>query len=123
MRVATLRILRVRDFAVPGADAGGEDLEVVAVEVHGVGGREADTVQADAHAAVVAPIVHCAHGCVRGGAELGLEEERVVVVAVVGDVVHPPDEEARRIVAARDFDADFEGGLFDCDGVHGDGFG
>ena len=40
LRVATLRVLCVRDLSVPAAGAFGEDVEVVAVEVHGVGGDE-----------------------------------------------------------------------------------
>ncbi len=38
--VAALRVLLVHDGAVPGADALGEDVEVVPVQVHGVGGGE-----------------------------------------------------------------------------------
>lgn len=40
MRIAALRVLRVSDDAVPGSKAIGEHVEVVAVEMHGVGGRE-----------------------------------------------------------------------------------
>ena len=38
--VAALGVLLVDDGAVPGADALGQDVEVVPVQVHGVGGRE-----------------------------------------------------------------------------------
>ena len=40
LHVAALGVLLVRDGAVPGADALGQDVEVVPVQVHGVGGRE-----------------------------------------------------------------------------------
>ena len=54
--VAALGVLLVDDGAVPGADALGEDVEVVAVEVHGVGGREL-VLDDDADGAVVAEVV------------------------------------------------------------------
>ena len=38
LRVAALRVFLVRDDAVPFAEALGEDVEIVAVEMHGVGG-------------------------------------------------------------------------------------
>ena len=40
LHVAPLRVLLVDDGAVPGPEALGQDVEVVAVEVHGVGGGE-----------------------------------------------------------------------------------
>ena len=40
LRVAALRVLLIRDDAVPFAETLGEHVEVVAVEVHGVGGDE-----------------------------------------------------------------------------------
>ena len=40
LHVAALRVVRVGDGAVPVSGAGGQDLEVVAVHVHGVGGDE-----------------------------------------------------------------------------------
>ena len=40
LHVAALRVARVRDGAVPGPEAFGEDVEVVPVQVHGVRGDE-----------------------------------------------------------------------------------
>lgn len=40
LRVAALRVLRVRDVAVPFAEALGEHVEVVAVQVHRVRGEK-----------------------------------------------------------------------------------
>lgn len=54
--VATLGVLLVGDGAVPGADALGEDVEIVAVQMHGVGGREF-VLDDDADGGVVAEVV------------------------------------------------------------------
>ena len=64
--VAALRVLRVGDAAVPGADALGEHVEVVAVEVHGVGGVEL-VVDDEAHGGVGAEVEDGPFGVVRVG--------------------------------------------------------
>ena len=54
--VAALRVLRVGDLAVPGSETLGENVEVVAVEVHGVGCEEF-VVDYQAHGGVGAEVV------------------------------------------------------------------
>ena len=56
LRIATLRVLRVGDDAVPRPRTLGEDVEVVAVEMHGVGGYEV-VVDDETHRGVGAEVV------------------------------------------------------------------
>ena len=63
LRVAALRVARVRDGAVPGPEALGEDVEVVPVQVHGVRGDEG-VVDDEADGGVGAEVVDLP---VRGG--------------------------------------------------------
>ena len=91
------------------------------VDVHGVDCGQADAGEVDAHARVVAPVVHGAKGVEDGGAQLGFEEERVVEVAEIGDIVHEPDELAGFVVDARDDNVNVEVGVRDGDGEEGHG--
>lgn len=86
--VAALRVLRVDDLAVPGAGAFGEDVHVVAVGVHGMGSREADTVHDDADGFGVAHVEGVEALCEVRLTDEGVEEDGLVEVAHVGDVVH-----------------------------------
>lgn len=115
--VAARRVLGVLDRAVPVAEPRVQDLHVVPVKVHGVHGGETDPGEVDADAGVVAPVVHGAETVENGLAQFYFEEERVVEVAEIGDVVHPPDEGAGVVVAAGDDDVDVEVGIGDGDGV------
>ena len=54
--IAALCVLRVRDLTVPGSETFGEDLEVVAVEMHRVGSYEL-VVDHEAHGGVCAKVV------------------------------------------------------------------
>lgn len=86
--IAALRVLWVDDLAVPGAGAFGEDVHVVAMGVHGVGGWEADAVHDDADGFCVAHVEGVkafAEVCL---ADEGVEEDGLIEVAHVGDVVH-----------------------------------
>ncbi len=78
--VATLRVGLVDDGAVPGADALGEDVEVVAVKMHGVRGAEF-VLDDDADGAVGAKVVHVPLGVVgvREVALVGENENRVTL--------------------------------------------
>ncbi len=71
--VAPLRVLDVLHGAVPGADAFGEDVEVVSVEVHGVGGGEV-VADDDADGGVGAEVVDVPLG-VEGVGEVALVGE------------------------------------------------
>ena len=56
MCVAALRVLRIRDLTVPGSETLGENVKVVAVEMHGVGCEEF-VVDYQAHGGVGAEVV------------------------------------------------------------------
>ena len=56
LHVATLSIRLVDDFAVPGPDALRQDVEIMAVQMHGVGGTEL-VLDDNSYGAVVAEIV------------------------------------------------------------------
>ena len=73
LHVAALSVVLVCDGTVPGADAFGEDVEIVAMKMHGVGGRER-ILNNDADGAVSAEIVDVPFGV-----------ERVRDVALVGE--------------------------------------
>ena len=66
LHVATLGIRLVDDFAVPGPDALRKDVEVMAVQMHGVGGREL-ILDNNSDGAVVAEIVDIPLGVVGVG--------------------------------------------------------
>ena len=78
LHVATLRVGLMGYFAVPGADAFGEDVEIVAVEMHGVGGWEF-VLDDEADGAVVAEVVDVPLGIEWIGdvALVGEDEDRV----------------------------------------------
>ena len=80
LHVATLGVVLVGDCAVPGADALGQDVEVVAVEMHGVGGGEF-VLDNDADGAVVAEVVDVPLGVVGVGevALVGEDEDRMTL--------------------------------------------
>lgn len=122
LRVATLRVARVDDLAVPLAHALGQDVHVVAVRVHGVRGREADAVHDDADGFRVAHVEDLLVFGEVGGADGGVEEDGLVVVAHVGDVVHVPDELAGGVVQAGQDEVESDLGLGDVHlvGRHGD---
>jgi len=105
LHVSPLWVLRVGDRSVPGAEAFGQDPEVVAVEVHGVdeGGEVADD---EADGGVGAEVVDgpLGVGGVGDVAELGEEEDGVVVVAAEGDVVHVEEEVAGGVGGEGDVD-------------------
>lgn len=105
LHIAPLRVLRVGDRSVPGAEAFRQDPEVVAVEVHGV--RERGAVADDeADGGVGAEVVHVPLGVVGVGgvAEFCEKEDRVVVVAAEGDVVHEEEEVAGGVGGEGDVD-------------------
>ena len=56
LRVAALRVFLVRDGAVPFAETLGEDIEIMPVEMHGVGGEEC-VVDYEAHGGVGVEVV------------------------------------------------------------------
>ena len=76
--VATLGICLVDDCAVPGSDTLGQDVEIVAVEMHGVGGWEL-VLDDDADGAVGSEVVDVPLGVEGVGdvALVGEDEDRV----------------------------------------------
>lgn len=120
--VPTLRVTGVDyGLVVPRAASFGEDLHVVAVDVHRVAGREADAGHDDADGRVGAQVVHGALGRVVVVAQLGFQQRRVIVVAVEGDVVHVPDEGSACVVPARHYEIERHRGLFHGNGECRDG--
>lgn len=85
--VAALRVGRVDDAAaVPVSRAFGEDLHVVAVEMHGMrGGRR--IIDDDAHGAVGAEVLDVPFVGVGEVSLLGEQEDRAVVVYAKGGAV------------------------------------
>lgn len=92
VHVAALRVGGVGHGAVPLAVALGENVVVVAVEMHGVAADEAVVDEVDADVFCAGELVHVPFGLEVGLAVLGLEEHRRVVVAAVSAVVEIPDE-------------------------------
>ena len=80
LHVATLGIELVSDFAVPGADALGQDVEVVAMEMHGVGGGKF-VLDNEADGAIVAEVVDVPLWVVGVGevALVGEDEDRMTL--------------------------------------------
>lgn len=70
LHVAALGVGLVDDLAVPSADALGQDVEIVTMEMHGVGGREV-VVDDDADGAVVPKVVDVPFG-IEGVGEVAL---------------------------------------------------
>ena len=91
--VADLGVVDVCDAPVPEAGARGEDEEVVAVQVHGVGEEVDVVVDHQAHGAVAAEVVDVPLRVVgvAGVAGGGEEEDGVVVVCTEGLAVNVPD--------------------------------
>ena len=79
--VAALRVLRVGDDAVPGAETLGEHVEVVAVEMHGVG-RDEGVVDYEADGGVGVEVVDCPVGRVGEVAGVGEGQDWVAGVGV-----------------------------------------
>ena len=80
LHIATLGICLVNDCAVPGSDALGQDVEIVAVEMHGVGGWEL-VLDDDTDGAVGSEVVDVPLGVkgIRDVALIGEDEDRVTI--------------------------------------------
>ena len=105
LHVTALRVRRVDDCTVPVSDAISEDPEIVAVEMHGM--RRGEMVSDnDPDGCVLAVVVNVPLGVVwiGGVAELGEEENRMVVVGAEGGVVHPPEVVACAVLLEFDVD-------------------
>lgn len=76
LRIAALRVLLVGDYAIPSSMTLGEHVEIVPVEMHGVGGYEL-VVDYDAHRRIGAEIVNSPFGRVGEIAGVGEGEDRV----------------------------------------------
>ena len=88
LRVAALGVLLMRDGAVPGARAFGQNVEVVAVKVHGVGGDHfVFHDQADGGVGAEVVDVPLWVGGIGGVTLVGEEEERVIVIGTEGYAV------------------------------------
>ena len=125
LHVAALCIGLVRDGAVPLADALGEDVEVVPVEMHGVGGAEF-VFDDQAHGGVVFEVVDVPFGVVGVGgvALVGEDEDRMVVVGTKGGVVHVEKVVAGGVLMKGNFDCLRHGRVGGRGkGVERDGFG
>ena len=108
LHVPPLRVGSVDDgCAVPVPRALVQHIEVVAVQVHGVGGS-GGVLDDEAYAAVAAGVVDVPFrgGGVGGVAGFGEEEEGAVVVGAEGGVVHRPDEVAGGVYRGADFEGD-----------------
>ena len=92
LHVAALRVVDVGDSPVPGARSRGQDEEVVAVQVHGVGGEGDVVVDDEAHGGVGAEVVDVPLRVVRVGgvALVGEEEDGIVEIGAEGLAVHVP---------------------------------
>lgn len=89
--VAALRVLGVgQRLAVPGPVAFGQDVHVVAVDVHRVNG-DVEVVEDDADGALAAEVVDVVLGGEFGVGAVGGEEEGGVVVGAEGLVVEEED--------------------------------
>ena len=80
LHVTTLGVGLMDDGTVPGADALGENVEIVAVEMHGVGSREF-VLDDDADGTVVSEVVDVPFGVegIRDVALVGQDEDGVTV--------------------------------------------
>lgn len=80
LHVTALGVLLVDDCTVPGSDALGQDVEIVAVKMHGVGGREG-VLDDDTDRAVVSEVVDIPLGVewVRDVALVGEDEDGVAL--------------------------------------------
>ena len=89
LRISTLRVARSCDGAIPGSIAAGEDVEIVAVQVHWVRTRVV-VVDVDADAAVCQEVYDIPLRVIGVGVVLLLGEEQygVVVIALEGVAVH-----------------------------------
>ena len=124
--VAALRVLLMGDGAVPGADALGQDVEVVSVQVHGVRGGEfifhddsdrgvgAEVVgvplrvEGVGYVALVCEDEHRVAGSRTVSGERGGDEGGgLLVVAAEGFVVHVEEEHAGSVGVAGDDDVLF----------------
>lgn len=89
LRIPALGVRRVIDVAGPLTGAGGEDVHVVAVQVHGVrGGVVVPDVDADAGVGLEVDDIPFGVVGVRVVLLLGEEEDGIVVVALEGVAVH-----------------------------------
>ena len=114
--ITTLRIERIGDDTVPGTATFGQDLEIVAVEMHGMDGAE-DVADDEADGVGGAEIVDVPVRVVGVGgvALVGEEEERVVVVGAEGGAVDGPDRVAGSVRGEVDLDG-LDGGWERVDG-------
>lgn len=105
LHVASLRVLLMGDSPIPGPHALGQNVEVVSVEMHRVGGREF-VLHDETDGGVVGEVVDVPLRVVRVGdvALVGEDEERVVVVGAEGDAVHVEEVVARGVGAEGDGD-------------------
>ena len=87
MGIAALRVLRVRDLTVPDSEALGEHVEIVAVEMHGVGWWEY-VVDYKAHGGIGAEVVDQPVGVGVGEiARVGEREDRGATKGLVIEMV------------------------------------
>lgn len=105
LHVAPLGILYVSNGSVPHADALGEDVEIVAMEMHRVRGSDL-ILHNDANAVVCPEVVDVPLWIVgvRGVPKVGKQKDRVVVVGSERLSVHPPQDVAGIILSNRDID-------------------
>ena len=105
LHVTALGVLLMGDGSVPSADAFGQHIKVVAVQVHRVGGGKL-VVHDYAHGAVVTKVVDVPFWVLRVGevALVGEHEERMVVVGAEGDAVHVEEVVACFVGAEGDVD-------------------
>ncbi len=82
MHVTALGVLLIGDLAVPETGAFGEDVEVVAVEVHGMGGRE-EVINDQTDRGIGTKVVYVPFG-VEGEGEVALLAESEEGVASLG---------------------------------------
>ena len=110
--VAALGVVLVGDLAVPGARAFGEDVEIMPVQMHGVGSGKF-VMDDDADGGVVAEVVDVPLGVVGVGevAAVGKHEDGVVVVGAVGDAVHVEEVVVGGVGAEGDGDVLRRGGF------------
>lgn len=118
LHVPPLRVRRVDHGPVPGPRPDVLDEHVVPVQVDGVG-EEARVGHVDADARVGAEVVHVPLRAVRVRvvAQVGEQQDGLVVVGAEGGLVHGPDPVARGVLAEVDVDVRCYGGIW----VRGDG--
>ena len=105
MYITTLGVLDMLDASIPGAHAFGQDVEVVPVQVHGMGNWKG-VADNDADRGVCTEVVDVPLGVVRvrSVARVGKQENWMIIIGAEGRAVHPPERVVGGVPAEGDID-------------------